>query len=69
MTLTTYRLSSLRMTLAVDVDEHSTIRAAAPVARKFVGQPLAHLVRWMRQQGGFEIQQIHPLPTSEVDPC
>lgn len=65
MTLTTYRLSSKRMTVAVDVDEQSIIREAAPVVRRFLGQPLAHLVRWMQQQGEFEMQQVLPAPEGE----
>jgi hypothetical protein len=69
MTLTTYRLSSRKMTVAVDVDEQSTVRAGAPVVHKFVGQPLAHLVRWMQQQGEFEMEQVQPLPTSEDPAC
>lgn len=69
MTCTTYRLSSRKMTVAVDVDEQSTIQAGAPVIHRFVGQPLAHLVRWMQQQGGFEMEQVLPMPTSEDPEC
>lgn len=46
-----YWLSTSRMTVAVTVDESSgLITVAAPIVRKFVGQPLTNLIRWMRSQ-------------------
>ncbi len=43
-----YYLSSKRFTIQVNTDDSGIIRWAAPVAWKFVGQPLANLVRWSR---------------------
>ena len=28
---------------------------AAPIVRKFVGQPLTNLIKWMKKQGGLKI--------------
>jgi hypothetical protein len=47
-----YWLSSNKMTISADV-EKGVIIETAPVARKFVGQPIQNLIRWMRKQGGF----------------
>lgn len=43
-----YYLSSTRFTVQVNTDLNGVIRWTAPVAGKFVGQPLANLVRWTR---------------------
>jgi len=51
-------LSSNRMTFFVAVDDRQVIVEAAPIARKFVGQPLEHLERWMARQGGFRKERI-----------
>lgn len=42
-----YRLSSPKMTVRVEADENGIITWAAPVVRKFKGQPLENLERWM----------------------
>lgn len=44
--------SSDKMTVSVSV-ENGIIVATAPITRKFIGQPLDNLVRWMRSLGGF----------------
>lgn len=46
-------LSSKRMTIGVVTDQQGVIVETAPIARKFVGQRLSNLVRWMKKQGGF----------------
>ena len=48
-----YWLSSKRMTVGVEVDDAGIIRQAAPIVRKFIGQPVENLVRWMSRQEGF----------------
>jgi len=48
-----YWISSRRMTIQVEVDEHDRITQASPIAFKFLGQPLKNLENWMRRQGGF----------------
>lgn len=53
-----YWLSSNRMTVEVIVDFDGKICKAAPIARKFTGQPLENLVRWMENQTGFRMEEI-----------
>lgn len=47
--------SSLSMTVVVIVYANgvSHIVDTAPVTKKFIGQPLENLERWMSSQGGF----------------
>ena len=52
-------LSSPRMTVAVEVEvESRLVKTAPPIARKFVGQPVSNLVRWLERQGDLV---AHPL--------
>ena len=51
-------LSSNRMTISVSVDRNETIVDAAPIVRKFIGQPLQNLIRWMGHQGGLRIEKL-----------
>ena len=52
--------SSPRMTVAVELDESDRIIDGPPVVRRFIGQPMAHLVRWMRtRHGGGQLVQLH----------
>jgi len=44
---TVWCLSNPRLTVRV-VTEAGTIVEAAPVVRKFIGQPLLNLLKWMR---------------------
>ncbi len=46
-------LSSVKMTIYVRTDS-GTVVHAAPIARKFIGQPYGNLIRWMQKQGGFK---------------
>lgn len=45
-------LSCRKFTCRVYTDERGTITWAAPIARRFVGQPLENLLNWMQQFGG-----------------
>lgn len=54
-------LSSRRMTVVVE-ERDGIVVDAAPIVRKFIGQPLENLTRWMRQQGGY---REHKFPMSE----
>jgi len=56
--MVTYYVSSKRMTIMVDVDSNGKIIKAAPIARKFIGQPFKNLERWMVKQGGFHKKVI-----------
>ena len=33
---------------------------AAPIVRKFLGQPLDNLVRWMNRKGELDVMLLHP---------
>lgn len=52
-----YWLSSKKMTVLVEVQDGRIIQAA-PVVRKFIGQPVQNLIRWMRKQGGLRIEEL-----------
>lgn len=56
--LSSYWLSSHKMTVSVDIDGHGFIVDGAPVIQKFKGQPFGNLVRWMQKQGGFKMEQL-----------
>lgn len=55
-------LSTKKMTLQVVAREREDGRLvlveAAPICKKFIGQPMANLVRWMQCQGGFMMKEI-----------
>ena len=48
--MTTWWLSNRRMTVKVVVGD-KTIVDAAPIVRKFIGQPFQNLVGWMKRMG------------------
>lgn len=41
-----YWVSCSRFSVQVNTDERGTIIWAAPIVRRFIGQPLGNLVRW-----------------------
>lgn len=47
-------LSCRNFTIQTNVDHAGTIVFTAPIARRFLGQPLGNLVEWMRKIGEFE---------------
>jgi hypothetical protein len=52
-------VSSNSMTVCVTVSRKSRlIQEAPPIVKKFVGQPLGNLSRWMQRQGGFQIESL-----------
>jgi len=51
-------LSSRRMTIGVGVDRYQRIVVAPPIVRRFIGQPLNNIRRWMQKQGGFSVAQL-----------
>lgn len=50
--------SSHKLTVRVRVDEAGIVRGDAPVIRKFIGQPVLNLARWMYEQGGFWVRPL-----------
>ena len=56
----TWRLSIPQMTVMVKTGEDRRIVEAAPIVRKFVGQPLDNLVQWMDRKGGVDVMLLQP---------
>lgn len=52
-------LSNQQMTVRVSV-ENGIIKDAAPIVRKFIGQHLSSLYRWMAKQRGLRMVNIGP---------
>jgi hypothetical protein len=52
-----YWLSTERMTIGAEVRDGLIVNAA-PIARKFIGQPSKNLGTWLRNQGGFMAERI-----------
>lgn len=46
-----YQLDNHRMTVKISTDEDERIVDAAPIVRRFIGQPLENLIRWMSRIG------------------
>jgi hypothetical protein len=57
-----YRLTCDAFVARVQVDDSDVIRWAAPVVRKFLGQPLDQLKTWMKKYGGFNMQVVSSQP-------
>lgn len=47
----TWWLSNEQMTIKIKTDAVGDIRVAAPIVRRFIGQPLNNLVQWMKNMG------------------
>jgi hypothetical protein len=60
MATMTWRLSIPQMTVMVKTGEDRRIVEAAPIVRKFVGQPLDNLVQWMDRKGGVDVMLLQP---------
>ena len=50
-------LSSERLTVWVS-ESYGVIEEAAPVVKRFIGQPMVNLVRWMQKQGRFRRTEL-----------
>jgi hypothetical protein len=50
--MTSHWVSCTRFTVRVEVNERGIITGAAPLVRRFVGQPLGNLLRWTAGIGG-----------------
>ena len=51
-------LSNRRMTFAVRVNDEDRIVDAAPIVRRFIGQNLRHLIRWMGTLGTTTVEVL-----------
>jgi hypothetical protein len=47
-----YWVSCAKFTVRVAADEDGVITEAAPIVRRFIGQPLGNLTRWAAGLGG-----------------
>ena len=54
-----YWLSTTRMTVGVEVNNHNNIIInGPPIVRKFIGQNIINLIDWMKKQPGFKYESI-----------
>ena len=51
-------LSCDKFTVSVEVDEHGIITEAAPIVRKFIGQDIKTLGKWMSRFEGFKFDAL-----------
>lgn len=58
----TWWLSNIAMTVKVVVDHRGIIVDAAPIVRKFVGQPFENVCKWMNKRSG--MQRVLLTPTA-----
>ena len=59
-TMTWWYVSSPRMTCAVKVED-GVISDAAPILRRFVGQPATNLGSWLRSQGEVRFERLRDM--------
>lgn len=53
-----YWMSCDKFTIQIGVDGLNYIQFAPPIVRKFKGQPLDNLIRWMTKLGGFQQEEL-----------
>lgn len=58
-----YWLSCKKFTVQVEVDDNGIITEGAPIVKKFVGQPIVNLTRWMNDLGGFRFNKLKSIET------
>lgn len=51
MEVTTWWLSNHKMTVMIKTNQNRQIIEAAPIVKKFIGQPLSNLAYWMDKIG------------------
>jgi hypothetical protein len=56
--LSHYYMSCKKFTVLVSVDSNLKIVDAAPIVRKFKGQPVRNLWNWMKKIGGLEVVKL-----------
>ena len=62
------RVSTPKITVCVTVNAGNIIVETAPIARRFLGQPLANLQRWLtRSCGGLIVKEITPATGTKGD--
>lgn len=53
-----YWMTCQMCTVSVETDDNNVITKAPPIVKKFKGQPIADLKKWMAKFGGFRIEPI-----------
>jgi hypothetical protein len=56
--MTKHWISCARFTVEVETDTRGMITRAAPIVRKFQGQPLNNLLNWARDFGDFQYEVL-----------
>ena len=56
--MTTYWMSTRKMTICVDTNAEGVIVATPPIVRKFKGQHVNNLRAWLVKQGGYREVEI-----------
>lgn len=49
-------ISTKKFTVVVETDDDRIIRKAAPMVRKFIGQPVDNLFKWAATFGGLKVE-------------
>lgn len=55
----TYWISCKKFTVEVETNPHGIVTHAAPIVRKFQGQPLNKLLDWARDFGGLRYHLLN----------
>lgn len=56
--MSAYWLSCRHFTVLVTVGPDGRIHSAAPIVRRFVGQPFGNLTRWAERLGGLRAERL-----------
>ena len=54
-------VSSEKMTIFVRTDQWRMILECAPISKKFIGQPLANLTKWLGKSGAVRVERLTPV--------
>lgn len=54
-----YWLKCNAFVVEVETDDLGVITKTPPIVRKFLGEPVEALMRWMRKSGGFECRPLN----------
>jgi hypothetical protein len=66
--MTRHWISCARFTVEVETDTRGMITRAAPIVRKFQGQPIGNLLNWARELGGFRHEVLSETQKKEGEP-
>lgn len=55
----TYWLSCTKLTVYAETDEAGIVLRTAPITRKFIGQDLNNLIRWMSKFSEVSVEKLN----------